>query len=706
MRDLEPADPPRVGGYRLLRRLAEGRTGRLYFATSVGGTPTALKVIGPEHSGDPDFRARFERDVSAARHVAARWLITVHAADTAGTISWAAYPYVAGPSLTETLAAHGPLPVRTVRALGARLAEALHAVHEAGLIHRDVRPGHVHLTPDGPWLTGFGGSATRAGPPGFLAPEHALGDERRTGPPSDIFSLGCLLAYAATGRSPFGVGPEEDLLLRALHEPPDLADVPRSLLEVVRACLEHDPVPRPTAADLRAEFAVPEPPGAPDWLPGLVAGEVAARCAVPLPIPEPEGPEPGAAAPRGNPEPAPARTPLTRRALLFGATAAVGAVGGLGAWWALRPSPPTAAAGHGSRFTVALQADLTGPHADLGHGQLRGVSLAVAELQEMGGLPFELAFRHVNDRGEPGRAAEVARELAADASVMVVIGPTADAVAQDTARVLSDAGVPLLALSVGSFEAREEYQTLLHGRPSTGSSGLSIPVYVTETLGADRVALVDDRTADLYSARTTRAVSGTIDRERIELLPRVLPAGIRDFAPVAAEFTEAGVDVVVYCGFADGAGRLALALHRAGFTGTGVATQEAMGPAFFREAGEAADGWFFLATYTDPVADESAQGFASVHRRRFGEGAEPYAAESYDATRMVVEAMSAAAEGGGTLSRARVLRRLRGARYRGVARELAFDTAGDYAGSGPTAYLYEAGAGNVRFRGPAPSPGG
>ncbi|WP_345025912.1 serine/threonine-protein kinase, partial [Streptomyces sedi] len=289
MRELTPTDPRRIGGYLLLRRLGEGRSGVVYLARSLRGEPVALKLIRPAYAFDPAFRARFEADVAAARHVGARRLVTVAAADTAGGTVWAAYPYVAGPTLDETVATHGPLPPRTVGALGALLAEALTAVHAAGLCHRDVRPGHVQLTLDGPRLTGFGGSGTRIGPPGFLSPEQAVGGAIPVGPPSDLFALGCLLAYAATGRGPFGEGTPRELLRRAAFDPPDLADVPRGLREVVSACLHRDPLLRPSALDLAREMA---PPVGVGWLPGPLAREVAARYAAPLPRPashEPAG---------------------------------------------------------------------------------------------------------------------------------------------------------------------------------------------------------------------------------------------------------------------------------------------------------------------------------------------------------------------------------------------------------------------------------
>ncbi|WP_165953728.1 serine/threonine-protein kinase, partial [Streptomyces sp. 8K308] len=289
MRDLELSDPRRIGGYRLLRRLAEGRTGVVYLARSLGGAPGALKVIRREHARNPEFRARFERDVAAARHVSARCLVGVLAADTAGGTMWAAYPYVPGPALPEVVAAHGPLPREPVRIIGAMLAEALGAVHQAGLAHQDVRPGHVHLLPDGPRLTGFGGTGTVGGTPGYQSPEQARGGPGTPGPTTDIFSLGCVLAYAATGRHPFGTGTGRELVHRVVHEPADLADVPRSLLELIQACLAKDPVLRPTATDIFAELARPGEAGGlgrtAAWLPAPVAAEVNQRFHARLPAP-------------------------------------------------------------------------------------------------------------------------------------------------------------------------------------------------------------------------------------------------------------------------------------------------------------------------------------------------------------------------------------------------------------------------------------
>ncbi|WP_062213184.1 bifunctional serine/threonine-protein kinase/ABC transporter substrate-binding protein [Streptomyces sp. NBRC 109706] len=760
MRELTADDPRRIGGYLLLRRLGEGRSGVVYLARSLGGDPVALKVIRPAYASDPAFRARFEADVATARHVRARRLVTVAAADTAGGTVWAAYPYVAGPTLTEAVAAHGPLPPRTVAALGALLAEALHAVHLGGLTHRDLRPGHVQLTLDGPRLTGFGGSGTRIGPPGYLSPEQAVGGPASLGPPSDVFALGCLLTLAATGRGPFGDGTPRELLRRAAYEPADLADVPRGLLEVVQACLHKDPRPRPSAADLRRELAAPTGAG---WLPGRLAREVAARYAAPLPRPAshepfaageppdggfprlptgssgdhhpaerlpadhlpneslspgsllndrpPVGQPPGGALPLGAsavpgpPDPAdrpPAgeASPGRRRTLrLLGGAGALAAVG----WGAgllirhQRADGPSAAAG-ATTYTIGLHADLSGEHASFGNGQQRGLNMAVDELNRMGNLPFTLAVRTLDDAGDGELAAGVARELADDPRVVAVIGPTHEEVLPAVAEIYGEAELPLLALSVSSLVDRETCPTLLHARPSTALAGLAVGDFLLGR-GAARVALLDDLSAGDYSGQTTRVVNGTMDRERFELYPRQLDAEQVDFTALADELLADEVDAVVWCGYADGAGRLARALRDAGFDGVGLATERAIGAPYFRHTGQPPDDWFFLATYTDPRRDPRARDFGRAHRERFGWDPDPYAAEGYDAARMLVGAMRSAVERNDTLNRADLFARLRASQYRGVARDLAFDSVGDYAGGGPLAYLYQAHLGELRFQG-------
>ncbi|MET7640169.1 serine/threonine-protein kinase, partial [Streptomyces sp. NPDC005438] len=213
MRPLEPDDPRTIGDYRLLRRLGAGGMGRVYLGRTTGGRTVAVKVVHPHFAEQPDFRHRFHREIAAARRVQGTWTAPVLDADPDATIPWIATGYVAGPSLAQAIDHHGPLPQKTLRTLGAGLAQALHEVHQAGLLHRDVKPSNVLLTPEGPRLIDFGiarameatttvtHTGATLGSPGFMSPEQVLAQPLT--PATDLFSLGAVLAYAATGNAPF-----------------------------------------------------------------------------------------------------------------------------------------------------------------------------------------------------------------------------------------------------------------------------------------------------------------------------------------------------------------------------------------------------------------------------------------------------------------------------------------------------------------------
>ncbi|MFJ5867155.1 ABC transporter substrate-binding protein [Streptomyces parvus] len=327
MRPLTLEDPRTVGPYRTLVRLGAGGMGVVYLARSAGGSLAAVKVIRAEHAADPGFRARFRREAETAARITGPWVVPVLGADTEAREPWLATAFVPGPSLAQVVAAGGPLPAVTVRALGSRLAEALVVVHEAGLIHRDVKPGNVLLALDGPRLIDFGIArhegataltATGAviGTPGYLAPEQASAGA--LGPPCDVFSLGCVLVYAATGRGPFGEGGGAGALFRTVHEEPDLTGVPPGSAPLIAACLAKDPAARPTASRVRDALAgggeaVPDPAGrvAPDPA-GRVAPDLAGRAVsdpagrvAPDPagraVPDPDRPE--SSAPRASRDP-------------------------------------------------------------------------------------------------------------------------------------------------------------------------------------------------------------------------------------------------------------------------------------------------------------------------------------------------------------------------------------------------------------------
>jgi serine/threonine protein kinase len=301
---LHPDDPATIGDYRLLQRLGAGGMGRVYLGRSPGGRTVAIKVVRSEFVDDPQFRQRFRREVDAARRVGGAWTAPVLDADPDAQRPWLVTAFVPGPSLHEAVRTHGPLPVGTVRALGAGLAEALIAVHRAGLVHRDLKPSNVLLSLDGPRVIDFGISraidatalthtGAAIGSPAFMAPEQiGAGD---VGPASDVFALGAVLAHAATGTSPFQASTVPAMMYAILSRTPDLAAVPNELRELIDACLRKTPGERPSPAAVLAALA---PAGGAaalitaGWLPPALITALSRRAVALLDLDAPARPSP------------------------------------------------------------------------------------------------------------------------------------------------------------------------------------------------------------------------------------------------------------------------------------------------------------------------------------------------------------------------------------------------------------------------------
>ncbi|GAA2946572.1 MULTISPECIES: serine/threonine-protein kinase [Streptomyces] len=345
MRPLEVDEPTVVGPYRLLGRLGSGGMGRVYLGRSAGGRTVAVKIVHPHFALDEEFRARFRREVEAARRVGGAWTASVLDADPEARVPWVATAYAAGPSLSAAVADFGPLPAHTVRVLGAGLAEALATVHELGLVHRDVKPSNVLLTLDGPLLIDFGiaratdGTASLTstgvsiGSPGYMSPEQILG-KGVTGA-ADVFSLGAVLAYAATGEPPFPGDSSAALLYKVVHEEPELCLLDGELRSLTAACLTKDPGARPAPAEVARRLA---PEGAArlvtgGWLPGALVEQVS-RSAVQLLNLEATGP--GAGGPSG---PVGFSSPSVGAGVgeTEASAEAIGAVGAVGAAGAAEP---------------------------------------------------------------------------------------------------------------------------------------------------------------------------------------------------------------------------------------------------------------------------------------------------------------------------------------------------------------------------------
>ncbi|MFD9081297.1 serine/threonine-protein kinase [Streptomyces erythrochromogenes] len=284
-------DPYEIGGYRLHARLGSGGMGVVYLAYTPGGRPIALKAVRREFAADPEFRERFAQEVASARRIHGLFTAQVVDSGVDDRTPWLATAYVPGPSLHEVVRRHGPLPTRTVLLLVAGIAEALQAIHRAGVVHRDLKPANVLVAGDGPRVIDFGiaraadaaaltGTGLRIGTAAFMAPEQALG--HRVTPATDVFALGALAGYVAGGVPPFGNGPESGALYRVVHEHPDLTHVHRDLHDLVSWCLAKRPQDRPTTVDLIASVHAhpevgPRPEFTDGWLPGPVGDEVGGR---------------------------------------------------------------------------------------------------------------------------------------------------------------------------------------------------------------------------------------------------------------------------------------------------------------------------------------------------------------------------------------------------------------------------------------------
>jgi hypothetical protein len=282
---LRPEDPTQVSGYRLRARLGAGGMGQVYLSSTPGGRPVALKLIRPDYAEDAEFRRRFAQEVQAAQRVNGVYTAQLLDADPDATTPWLASAYVAGPSLAEAVHDHGPLPLDTVRPLLAAVALSLEAIHSSGVVHRDLKPHNIVLAADGPRVIDFGiarafdatyipVSATPIGTPAFMSPEQA--NEEQVGPASDVFALGAVAHFAATGRTAFGEGQVLTVLRRVADANADLTGCPPQLRPLVEACLAKDPARRPTTADVVAACG-----GVPrfthGWLPAPVTAGIEAR---------------------------------------------------------------------------------------------------------------------------------------------------------------------------------------------------------------------------------------------------------------------------------------------------------------------------------------------------------------------------------------------------------------------------------------------
>ncbi|AZM45960.1 protein kinase [Streptomyces sp. WAC 06738] len=256
---LGAADPAVAGPYRLEAVLGAGGMGRVYLGRTPAGSAVAVKLVHREYAGDAAFRQRFAQEVAAARRVQGLYTVPVVDADLQADEPWLATAYVPGPSLQHAVAESGPLPADAALALIARVAEALQSIHAADVVHRDLKPSNILLTADGPKVIDFGiaraadltaltATGVRTGTPAYMAPEYIRGQTVTEA--GDIFALGGVAHFAATGEHAFGGGTDHGVVYRILEQEPDLDGSPEPVRAVAAACLAKDPERRPTPAEV------------------------------------------------------------------------------------------------------------------------------------------------------------------------------------------------------------------------------------------------------------------------------------------------------------------------------------------------------------------------------------------------------------------------------------------------------------------------
>ncbi|MFH0176882.1 PQQ-binding-like beta-propeller repeat protein [Streptomyces cacaoi] len=297
---LHKDDPRALGGYRIVDRIGTGGMGVVYLGRSRSGREVAVKVVHAQYAEDKVFRARFRQEIEVVRKVSGAFTAPVVDADPEAVRPWMATQYVPGPALSARIRGAGPLKGAELRRLALGLVEALRDIHRAGVVHRDLKPANVLMAEDGPRVIDFGISRATENPtltetghaigtPPFMSPEQ-FKDARSVGPASDVFSLGALLVFAATGRGPFDADSPYLTAWQVMHEEPRVDAVAEPLRALLTRCLAKEAADRPGLDELAGEFAqaLPEP----------AAGEETVALRLP-PAPErSEEPGPVAAPPR------------------------------------------------------------------------------------------------------------------------------------------------------------------------------------------------------------------------------------------------------------------------------------------------------------------------------------------------------------------------------------------------------------------------
>ncbi|MGX1882800.1 protein kinase domain-containing protein [Streptomyces sp. NPDC055287] len=416
MLPLSTGDPLRLGPYRLLGVLGEGGMGKVYFGRDGAGDAAAVKVLRPELAHDQNLARRFVREAQTAQAVTGEGVARVLGAQTEGGRPWIAAEFLAGPTLDDAVTSYGPLDDAALRALASSLARTLQDIHAAGLVHRDLKPANIVLTSRGPRVIDFGIARPEHGltltttgqipvTPGYGAPEQVLG--QRVGPPADVFSLGAVLAYAASGCRAYDGPHVAGVQYQVVHGEPDVSRVPEHVRTLVLPCLAKDPAQRPAPAQIAQAFAPPRGAGK-IWRQGPLAADIGRREATARRLTSTPSAEPAG----------PVTAPSRRRLLTtLAAGGAVLAAGGTTAWWlkggtGSKPDPKPVVVPPAARTPAAALlaptarvAPLWGPEALA--GPRTPAPLPVRDVVIFEAADGGLAAHHVTDGRQEWHAADV-----------------------------------------------------------------------------------------------------------------------------------------------------------------------------------------------------------------------------------------------------------------------------------------------------------
>jgi serine/threonine protein kinase len=676
---LATTDPRRVGPYRVIGRLGAGAMGRVYLARRSGSHElVALKLIRPEYADIPEFRRRFTREIKAIEHIRSPFTTALLDSNLTAEQPWMVTSLVRGPSLQQVIDDGGVWPEDAVWGLAEGVAQGLRAVHAVGVVHRDLKPSNILLDKDGPRVIDFGiarardasqltATMHRPGTPAFMAPEQALGQD--VGPAADVFALGAILAYATTGRTPFGEGTSDAMLFRVIHQPPDLTGITGGLRQLIADCLAKNPAERPsvdqiiqrcrahTAGQPWLRPAVQPPSGGKTsgrWhVPSLITASLALLIAA--------GSLGIQLLPRADVDAHVSTSPTTTPPSFGPTTPSIG------------PTTPNC------QLKIGFMGGLSGSNVSVVKPMHDAVERAIREYGQ-GSHTCTVTLTDYDTQGDGAKATTKAQTAAGNAKVVAIIGPTFSNEARSALPVFNDAGMAALTPSATAPDLNANgYKTFFRGVGTDTVQGRAAGRYLRDVMRAQPVFVIDDGSA--YGIRLASeikqvlgsAVSGTDTVQQRQT----------DFTTTIAKAKASGAKAIYYGGDSAEAARLIRQLRDAGMTATFMGPDGILDSTVLSIASTSGAG--VLATCPCPKPTGS---FASSSR---------YEAVAYDLAKIVLEGIDA-----GNTTRSTMLQFLAKYNKRGTATNVTYRWGANGELDQPETTVWEATKSGWKLQGTAP----